>query len=76
MKLREWMTKKGITQRGLSDAIGVTEVMINRWINRRGYPSLISVLKIEKFTKGEVTKTDLMSPRDLEIWNQLVDPKI
>lgn len=66
MELSTWVKlarqKKGLTQEGLADALGVTKGNISAWENSRHEPGWEQILKI-----GRLTRMALPIPRELQI---------
>ena len=58
--IRELRADIGLTQEQFAAKIGVTYSTINRWENKKGNPSPLAILRIEKLqkkiekTKGEI----------------------
>jgi len=58
--IRELRADLGLTQEQFAAKLGVTYSTINRWENRKGNPSPLAMLRIEKLqkrtekTKGEI----------------------
>jgi hypothetical protein len=48
LNVRLWMRDYKITQRELSEEIGVDLTNLNRWLNQRLYPSLKNMLLIDE----------------------------
>lgn len=58
MKLNEYIEERGIPKSRLAQRCGITYSQLNHTL--RGHPTLTIALKIERYTKGEVTPRDLL----------------
>jgi transcriptional regulator with XRE-family HTH domain len=54
MKLKEWLSENHISQKQFADALCVSNVTVNRWINGQRTPSV----KIEDISKSDVKLRD------------------
>lgn len=59
MTLKEYLEKYKISQRQFALKCGLDPIVINRYLNGKRKPSLVTAVKIHKFTKGEVSVFDL-----------------
>ena len=51
--IKEWMQKKDVTQERVAEALGVTQVMISKWLNGHIALTVRDMLAIEKFLQLE-----------------------
>jgi transcriptional regulator with XRE-family HTH domain len=58
MKLSDWLRQEGMTQAVFGERIGSDQANVSRWITGHHTPSLATLLKIMKVTKGAVTAED------------------
>ena len=58
MKLKEWLSENHISQKQFADALCVSNVTVNRWINGQRTPSVEMIIKIEDISKSEVGLRD------------------
>lgn len=64
MTLREWMTKREMTQREAADALGISQAEICMYLGGRA-PSLLRAWRFEQRTSGELKMADLI-PEDMK----------
>ena len=64
MKLQEWLTVNGKTQREFARDIGLSEPNLSRIINRLSKPSAETLYKISVETTGAVQVSDFMEAVD------------
>ena len=62
MKLAKYLTAKEISQAAFAKTIGVTQVAVSRYAQELRTPSLHTIWKIEKATKGAVSVKDWAAP--------------
>lgn len=48
-RLRELRIEKGLTLKGLGDAIGVSDIAISRWENKKRIPNIVSLIDLANF---------------------------
>jgi transcriptional regulator with XRE-family HTH domain len=58
MNLKEYLTKKNISQEDFARSIGLSQPYISQLVNSERLPSLKVASKIETLTKGSVLATD------------------
>ena len=63
MKLKEYLSKNKISQRGFAALVGVTHGHIAHILSGRKSPSLLLAQHIENVTKGAVTVYELIDPK-------------
>jgi transcriptional regulator with XRE-family HTH domain len=54
MTLAEWMSKTGATQVELSEATGIQQPLISKYLRKKQRPNVDNALAIERATKGAV----------------------
>jgi DNA-binding XRE family transcriptional regulator len=62
MTLKEWMTKKGVTQTELANLVDVSHVCICNLLNGKKRVSEALAVRISKVTKGLVRPRDVRWP--------------
>ena len=58
MKLKDYLTKKDLSQAEFSEMIGVSQPFVSQLVNGERLPSLTIATKIRVATKGAVTESD------------------
>ena len=58
MKLKQYLSEKGLTQREFGEAVGVPQATINRYVNGERFPDRDMILKIIEATGGHVSVVD------------------
>ena len=58
MKLKDWLSNNHISQKQFADALCVSNVTVNRWINGQRIPSVHMIIKIEEISKSDVGLRD------------------
>jgi len=61
MSVQEYLDKKNLTYRDLSDAIGASQSNTRFWAMRVTTPGLYYAMKVYEYTKGKVTYKDMLS---------------
>ena len=62
MPLARYLALHGLSQAKFADAVGVTQVCVNHWVNRSTMPRLHHLTAIERATKGAVSAKDFQTP--------------
>ena len=62
MRLKQYLLKKGISQRSFANSVGVSGVHINHIINGRRNPSPKLMKKIKEISKDALSFEDLCNP--------------
>jgi transcriptional regulator with XRE-family HTH domain len=62
MKLRDFMHKKGLTERAFAKSLGTSQQHLNFIIQGKRNPSLELARIIESETRGEVSISELFNP--------------
>ena len=58
MKLKDYLTKKDLSQAQFSEMIGVSQSFVSQLVNGERLPSLTIATKIRVATNGAVTESD------------------
>jgi DNA-binding transcriptional regulator YdaS (Cro superfamily) len=66
MPLARYLVLHGLSQAKFADAVGVTQVCVNRWVNRGTMPRPHHLTAIEHATRGAVSAKDSRRPLKLE----------
>ena len=66
MKLKEYLDKNDKMYNKVAKSIGCSHVYFNNLVNGKHYPSIELAMKIESYSKGEVSWKDLIDPSKLE----------
>jgi len=64
MKLDDWIQEKGLLKTFFAKEIGISRVYMSNIITGAYIPSRAIAIKIDKYTKGEVTKEEILFPQD------------
>jgi len=64
MKLESWIQEQGLLKTFVAKEIGVSRVYMSNIITGLHIPSRTIAIKIEEYTKGKVTKEEIMFPKD------------
>jgi len=74
VKLKEWLIKEGSLQKDVADAIGVSRSLFSDLVKekRRATPEMAKM--IEEFTKGEVSRLEMMYPGEDIVQNRRGTP--
>lgn len=64
MDLKTWLKMKGIMQKDFAAQMGIKPSSLSLILQGKIKPRLPVALKIEEFTQGEVSRIDLLYPRD------------
>jgi len=60
MRLNEWIEKEGMSKKEFADAIGIRTPSLSSITVQGTRPSLLTAIKIVKFTNNEVNYEDLI----------------
>jgi len=66
MELYQFIWKRKITSKTLADELECSPNAIGNLKNRKSSPSLLTALKMEKYSEGQLVLTDLLSNDDAE----------
>jgi len=58
MKLAKYLMFKGLSQSEASRQLGITQVAVNHYLNRKSVPSGRMMIKIFQWSKGKVNLSD------------------
>jgi DNA-binding transcriptional regulator YiaG len=58
MTLKRYLTKYGISQSAFARFIGVSQQVVNNWVNGRACPRRAALALVAKATRGAVTAND------------------
>ena len=62
MPLARYLALHGLSQAKFADAVGVSQVCVNYWVNRSTTPRPHHLTAIERATKGAVPAKDFRHP--------------
>ena len=62
MKLKLWLEINMIRQRKFAKELGVSEGALSRWIKGNRRPKPVIAARIEKLTRGKVSRLELLYP--------------
>jgi transcriptional regulator with XRE-family HTH domain len=65
--LKNWLDKKGISQKEFADMIGVAPSTIYRVITGKTRPKLDVARRIELSTSGEVSRWSVLYPMEIKL---------
>jgi transcriptional regulator with XRE-family HTH domain len=54
MTLSEWMYREGVTQAQMASRLGVSQMVVSKWLRGEATPQIRNALLITKETKGAV----------------------
>lgn len=66
MRIGEYLTMNGLTQRQMAEALDVHTLTVNRWANSRALPGRKDMVRIFVWTHGAVTPNDFYDLPDLD----------
>lgn len=65
MDLDFWMFKNKVSRLEMARQLNINPGTLIALVKKRRTPTLFTCLAVEKYTRGEVTLVDLLSPKDL-----------
>lgn len=72
MDIDTFLWQKRMTMREFAIMVGVTEVSIQKYKQRKNSPNLLIALKIVKASEGEITLHELLKKEDVEAYEKWV----
>ena len=54
MKLKDWLTERGMPQAEFARRVGVNRTTLYQWLNGIAHPNYKNYLKIKEITNGQV----------------------
>lgn len=67
MKLKEWLSKEGLTQEAFAKLLGSDQGHVSDLVRGKVRPRLDSVARIEEVTKGVVRAQDWLEPKKQKV---------
>lgn len=74
--LARWLKGHRHTQMWLAEQLGVERQAVNKWVNRRGNPSIENAYKIIALSGGELRMPDLVPPPEGVSRSQLIPRRV
>jgi len=73
MTLKEFVVKRKMTEKELSEIMGVSITMIKKWEDGKSTPGLLNAMKLVLISKKKIKPEDLLSIKDKELWKEFND---
>ena len=70
MSLQEFLDKKNLTYKDLSDEIGASQSNVRFWALRVTTPGLFYAMKVNEYTRGKVAYRDMLSLVDRDKYEE------
>jgi len=70
MDLDEYMWRKKIKCKNMSEQTGISAVAIQQYKHRRCTPNLLKALQIQAFTKKDIPLEEMLSIKDKEFFDK------